>query len=323
MRFYSIIIPVYNRPIEIDELLTSLVLQTYKKFEVIVIDDGSTLKADKVIAKFQDQLDIHYYWKENSGQGFARNYGYENAKGDYSLVFDSDCIIPQDYLQKVEDSLNQNYLDAFGGPDNADTSFTWLQRAINFSMTSKVTTGGIRGDKSSASSFTPRSFNMGITAEVFNKTGGYILPRMGEDIEFSIRIRKNNFKVGLIPEAFVFHKRRTNFLQFFRQLHFFGRARINVYRFHPESLKITHFFPAIFVFGIITIIFALFVAPVISIVLVYSYAFYFILIFLLSLAKTLNPVIALLSIPAAFIQLTAYGIGFIIEGLRYLFGRRK
>jgi GT2 family glycosyltransferase len=190
-------------------------------------------------------------------------------------------------------------------------------------MTSKVTTGGIRGDKSSASSFTPRSFNMGITAEVFNKTGGYILPRMGEDIEFSIRIRKNNFKVGLIPEAFVFHKRRTNFLQFFRQLHFFGRARINVYRFHPESLKITHFFPAIFVFGIITIIFALFVAPVISIVLVYSYAFYFILIFLLSLAKTLNPVIALLSIPATFIQLTAYGIGFIIEGLRYLFGRRK
>jgi glycosyltransferase involved in cell wall biosynthesis len=293
MRFYSIIIPVYNRPIEIDELLTSLVLQTYKKFEVIVIDDGSTLKADKVIAKFQDQLDIHYYWKENSGQGFARNYGYEHAKGDYFLVFDSDCIIPQDYLQKVEDSLNQNYLDAFGGPDNADTSFTWLQRAINFSMTSKVTTGGIRGDKSSASSFTPRSFNMGITAEVFNKTGGYILPRMGEDIEFSIRIRKNNFKVGLIPEAFVFHKRRTNFLQFFRQLHFFGRARINVYRFHPESLKITHFFPAIFVFGIITIIFALFVAPVISIVLVYSYA------------------------------LTAYGIGFIIEGLRYLFGRRK
>jgi glycosyltransferase involved in cell wall biosynthesis len=323
MRFYSIIIPVYDRPNEINELLNSLVIQSYKNFEVIVIEDGSTVKADKIIPKFQNQLSIRYFWKENSGQGFTRNFGYEHAKGDYFLVFDSDCIIPPDYLQIVENYLNHNYLDAFGGPDSADSSFTWLQRAINFSMTSIITTGGIRGNKSSLMSFTPRSFNMGISPEVFRKTGGYILPRMGEDIEFSLRIRKNNFKVGLIPEAFVFHKRRTNFLQFFRQLHFFGRGRINIYRFHPESLKIAHFFPAIFVLGIITALLSLFTAPIIAIVSAYFYASYFILIFVLSLIKTSNPVIALLSMPAAFIQLTAYGIGFITEGIRYFFDKRK
>ena len=322
-RHYSLIIPVYNRPNELEELLQSLTLQSFKNFEVIIIDDGSTLKSEDIANRYSDRLSISYFWKENSGQGFTRNFGYEKATGDYFIVFDSDCIIPSDYLQTVEDSLNENYLDAYGGPDKADSSFTLVQKAINFSMTSILTTGGIRGNKSAAKSFTPRSFNMGISPEVFQKTGGYILPRMGEDIEFSIRIRKGGFKTGLISSAFVYHKRRTSFPQFFKQLHFFGRARINVFRFHPESLKLTHFFPLFFLLGLVAIALLCILYVPVAIILSYIYAAYIGLILLGSLLSTGNPLVALLAIPAALIQLTAYGLGFLTEGLRLVFGKRK
>lgn len=323
MRFYSIIIPVFNRPDEVRELLESLCNQSNGNFEVIIIDDGSSLKSEKVVEEFSEKLTISYYWKENTGQGFTRNFGYEKARGDYYLVFDSDCIIPPDYIENVEAYLEDNFLDAFGGPDKADKSFTLTQKAIDFSMTSILTTGGIRGSKSSAKTFVPRSFNMGITPEVFAKTGGYILPRMGEDIEFSMRIKKHGFKIGLIPEAYVYHKRRVSLWRFFKQLHFFGRARINVFRYHPESIKATYFFPFIFLLGIIAIGIGFSIGFQPTIFLGYFYAIYLGLIFLMALISTKNLIVAILAVPAAIIQLSAYGLGFLSEGIRWTFGRRK
>ncbi|MBC7450397.1 MAG: glycosyltransferase, partial [Cytophagales bacterium] len=243
MRFYSIIIPVYNRPVEIRELLQSLTRQTYTNFEVLVVEDGSKDTCETIVQSFQNRLDVLYFFKENTGQGLTRNYAYEKANGDYFIVFDSDCIIPEHYLQSVENRLNSDYLDAFGGPDRAHHSFTPVQKAISYSMTSLFTTGGIRGNKKGVGVFHPRSFNMGISRPVWEKTLGYIITRMGEDIEFSIRMISLGFKVGLIEDAYVYHKRRTNFKQFFRQVHFFGTARINIFRFAPNELKAVHFFP--------------------------------------------------------------------------------
>ena len=225
---YSIVIPVYNRPDEVKELLDSLLSQVFEDFEVIIVEDGSTEKSDQVIQHYQSELNIHYFFKENSGQGFARNYGFERAKGDYIIVFDSDCIIPDNYLIHVDSFLKKNTADAFGGPDKAHSSFNTLQKAISYSMTSPFTTGGIRGNKKHVGKFHPRSFNMGISKEVFDKTRGYKLTRMGEDIEFSIRIINSGFKTALIEKAHVYHKRRSSLSQFYKQLHFFGRARVNV-----------------------------------------------------------------------------------------------
>src|SRR6202012_4177411 len=249
--FFSIIIPLYNRPQEIKELLETLTLQTYKQFEVLVIEDGCVDDAAEIVKSFTGKLDIKYFVKENEGQGFTRNFGFERAKGDYFVIFDSDCLIPADYLQIVNDHLNTNWLDAYGGPDAAHPSFTAVQKAISYSMTSPFTTGGIRGNKKGIGQFHPRSFNMGVSRKVWEKVGGFIITRSGEDIEYSIRIHTAGFKIGLIPDAKVYHKRRTNFLQFYKQLHFFGRARINVYKFFPKELKLVHFFPAVFTLGII------------------------------------------------------------------------
>jgi len=214
---YSIIIPVFNRPTEVDELLESLHHQTVQDFEVLIIEDGSDNDCKDVVKKHQDRLNIRYFYKENSGQGFSRNYGYERAHGEWMIVFDSDCIIPPHYLQSVEDYLAENAVDAFGGPDRAHENFTPVQKAISYSMTSLFTTGGIRGGKKHIGVFHPRSFNMGIRKAVFEKTGGYILPKKGEDIEFSIRIIENGFTTALIEDAYVYHKRRTHFGQFFTQ----------------------------------------------------------------------------------------------------------
>ena len=231
---FSVIIPVYNRPDEVAELLSSLTSQSYKDFEVLIIEDGSLNKCDQVVQNYIDKLDVKYYFKENSGQGFTRNYGFERAKGDNFIVFDSDCLIPENYFQVVHNFLEENSMDAFGGPDKAHKSFTPLQKAISYSMTSPFTTGGIRGNKKHVGKFHPRSFNMGISKELFHRTKGYKLTRMGEDIEFSIRIINEGFKTALIPDAYVYHKRRTSISQFYKQLHFFGRARVNVNRFYPE-----------------------------------------------------------------------------------------
>jgi len=308
--FFSIIIPLYNRPQEIKELLDTLTQQTYKDFEVLVIEDGSVNDAAEVIKTFEDKLNLRYFVKANEGQGFSRNYAFERAKGDYFIIFDSDCLIPADYLQIVNDSLADNWLDAYGGPDDAHPSFTSTQKAISYSMTSPFTTGGIRGNKKGIGQFHPRSFNMGISRQVWEKAGGFIITRLGEDIEYSIRIHSLGFKIGLIPDAKVYHKRRTNFLQFYKQLHFFGRARINVYKFFPQELKAVHFFPAIFTLFIIFTIISNIISWPIALLCNIVLAVFTLLIFFHSWWKNKSLKIALLSVIAAFIQLTAYGLGF-------------
>jgi len=309
--FFSIIIPLYNRPQEINELLGTLTQQTYKQFEVLVIEDGSVHKAGDIVTGYSDKLDIRYFLKENEGQGFTRNFGFERAKGDYFIIFDSDCLIPPDYLHIVNDSLSSNWLDAYGGPDGAHPSFTPIQKAISYAMTSPFTTGGIRGNKKGIGQFHPRSFNMGISRKVWENAGGFIITRLGEDIEYSIRIHSLGYKIGLIPDAIVYHKRRTDFVKFYKQLHFFGRARINIYKFFPDQLKAVHFFPAAFTLGLgFTIAANVFGWPI-AILCNCVLALIILLIFFHALWQNKSLKIAFLSIIAAFTQLTAYGLGFI------------
>ncbi|MFD2865077.1 glycosyltransferase [Mucilaginibacter antarcticus] len=315
---FSVIIPLYNRPQEIEELLETLTLQTYKNFEVLIIEDGSKDDAADIVQSFSDQLDIKYFVKANAGQGFARNSAFERATGDYFIIFDSDCLIPEDYLQIVNDSLNQNWLDAYGGPDAAHPSFTPTQKAISYAMTSPFTTGGIRGNKKSIGQFHPRSFNMGLSRKVWEKVGGFLITRSGEDIEYSIRIHAAGFKIGLVPLAKVYHKRRTNFLQFYKQLHFFGRARINVYKFFPSELKLVHFFPALFTLGVIfTLISNILYWPIALLCNIIALLL-ILLIFFHALIKNKSVKIAFLSVLASFIQLTAYGLGFMQDIWRRL-----
>ncbi|WP_268122402.1 glycosyltransferase [Roseivirga pacifica] len=313
MRFYSVVIPVYNRPDEVKELLESLTHQTYTNFEVLIIEDGSTNRCEEVVADFKDQLNVRYYFKENSGQGFTRNYGFERAKGDYFVVFDSDCLIPPNYFNEVEQSLNENEVDVFGGPDKAHASFNTLQKAISYAMTSPFTTGGIRGGKKHIGTFHPRSFNMGIARAVFEKTGGYKITRMGEDIEFSIRIINSGFSTGLIENAFVYHKRRTSFKQFYKQLHFFGRARINVNRFFPGELKMVHAMPAVFVLAVWGWLSTLIWQPALFRLGGGFLTFFFLLLMVDATAKNKSLKVGLFSIVAGFIQLYAYGMGLFSE----------
>lgn len=309
--FFSIIIPLYNRPQEIKELLSTLCKQTYMQFEVLVIEDGSVNDAKDIVASFENKLDVKYFYKENSGQGFSRNFGFERAKGDYFIIFDSDILVPSDYLETVKDYLFEHQLDAFGGPDAAHESFTPVQKAISYAMTSPFTTGGIRGNKKHIGQFHPRSFNMGISREVYEKVGGFILTRLGEDIEYSIRIHENGFKIGLIPAAKVYHKRRTSFTQFYKQLHFFGRARINIYKHFPSELKLVHFFPAVFTLGLgFVILCNIFYTPL-AYVGNFLVLLYFLLIFFHAWQLNKSIKIAFLSVIASLIQLTAYGLGFI------------
>ncbi len=314
--FFSIIIPLYNRPDEIRELLETLTQQTYKQFEVLVIEDGSTKDAAEIVKDFADKLDLKYFVKPNTGQGFSRNFGFERAKGDYFVIFDSDCLIPEDYLQIVNDSLAKNYLDAYGGPDDAHHSFTPVQKAISYAMTSPFTTGGTRGSKKSIGQFHPRSFNMGLSRAVWEKAGGYVITRLGEDIEFAIRIHSLGFKIGLIPEAKVYHKRRTDFYRFYKQLHFFGRARINVYKFFPKGLKLAHFFPAAFTlflfFTLLANIARWRVAELCNILL----GVCILLIFFHAWLKNKSLKIAFLSIIASFTLLIAYGLGFMQDFIK-------
>ena len=309
--FFSIIIPLYNRPQEIKELLNSLTKQTYKQFEVLVIEDGSVNDAADIVKSFADKLNVRYFTKPNEGQGFTRNFGFERANGDYFVIFDSDCLIPAYYLQIVNDYLSNNSLDAYGGPDDSHPSFTPIQKAISYSMTSPFTTGGIRGNKKGIGQFHPRSFNMGVSRKVWETVGGFIITRSAEDLEYSIRIHANGFKIGLIPEAKVYHKRRTNFLQFYKQIHFFGRARINLYTFFPNELKAIHFFPSVFTLGLMfNVITNIFRWPVITQICNYFLALLILLIFFHAWWKNKSVKVAFLSIIAAFIQLIAYGLGF-------------
>lgn len=304
----SLIVPLYNRPQELQELLESLKLQTQKTFEVIIVEDGSEIKGDKIIEQFKPTLDIKYYFKPNSGPGTSRNYGSERATGDYFIFLDSDCIIPEHYIESVVSELQNKPVDAFGGPDRAHSSFSDLQKAINYSMTSFFTTGGIRGSKKSLEKFHPRSFNMGYSREVFEKTGGFSTMRFGEDIDMSIRIHKNNFSTRLFPKSYVYHKRRTSFKKFYKQVYNSGIARINLFKLHPESLKIVHLLPMAFTIGtfivlLLTLIFSkFFILPILL---------YFLIIFIDSTIKNHSIVVGILGIPATFIQLCGYGIGFL------------
>ncbi|MGE0588033.1 MAG: glycosyltransferase family 2 protein, partial [Cyclobacteriaceae bacterium] len=264
---YSIIIPVFNRPHEVDELLLSLTHQTYGNFEVLIVEDGSSETCESVYERYTQHLQIRYFFKPNSGPGPSRNFGYQHAQGDYFIVFDSDCIIPPEYLSVVDKSLQDNPLDAWGGPDRGHKDFTSLQQAMAFTMSSVVTTGGIRGGGKANLSFQPRSFNMGISKEVFSKTGGFKFDRFAEDIEFSIRIKKAGFRIGLIPDAYVFHKRRTSLQQFYRQVFNFGRGRVLVGRAHSDAIKITHWFPALFSLGLLFMLPMLLFWPIIGLLL--------------------------------------------------------
>lgn len=317
--FFSVIIPIFNRPDELRELLASLTRQTYTQFEVIVVEDGSTLKSDGVVAEFADRLTVRYYFKENSGQGFTRNVGFEHATGDYFVIFDSDALIPPHYFAVVADRLATDWLDAYGGPDAAHPDFTDVQKAISYSMTSPFTTGGIRGNKKNlGGTYHPRSFNMGLSRKVWETIGGYKLSRMGEDIEFAIRIIETGFKTGLIPDAFIYHKRRTNFGQFFRQLRFFGRARINISRYYPSELKLVHTFPALFTLFVFSIPLWALISPALGGLAFGVIALFSVLIFLDAIRKEKSLKVGLLSVEAAFVQLIGYGFGFLSEGWKRL-----
>ena len=251
---YSIIVPVFNRPDEVDELLDSLTRQTLKDFEVIIVEDGSKTPCKDVCDKYADILDLHYYYKENSGPGQSRNYGAERASGEWLIVLDSDVVLPDNYLQAVDSELKEKPADAWGGPDAAHPSFTPVQKAISYSMTSFFTTGGIRGGKAKLDKFYPRSFNMGILRDVYLKLGGFSKMRFGEDIDFSYRIVEAGFQTRLLPDAWVWHKRRTDFRKFFRQVYNSGIARINLMKRHPGTLKLVHLLPTVFTIGVIALL---------------------------------------------------------------------
>ena len=250
---YSIIVPVFNRPDEVDELLQSLTRQSLSDFEVIIVEDGSKKPCKEVCEKYAGAFDIHYYYKDNSGPGQSRNYGAERANGDWLIVLDSDVVLPEGYLQAVNNGISRD-IDAWGGPDRAHESFTPVQKAISYSMTSFFTTGGIRGGKTKLDKFFPRSYNMGIRREVYQKLGGFSKMRFGEDIDFSYRIVEAGYKTALIPEAWVWHKRRTDFRKFFRQVYHSGIARINLEKRHPGTLKIVHLLPMVFTLGVILLL---------------------------------------------------------------------
>jgi len=315
---YSLVIPVFNRPDEVDELLESLCNQTCKDFEVIVVEDGSKIRCEEVCKKYNDRLDIHYFYKDNSGPGQSRNYGVERANGEVMLILDSDVVLPVGYLQAVDDEIKRQDTDAFGGPDRAHDSFTPIQKAISYSMTSFFTTGGIRGGKKKMDKFYPRSFNMGIRKEAYSRLGGFSKMRFGEDIDLSIRIFKAGYRCRLFPEAWVWHKRRTDFKKFFRQVFNSGIARINLYKKYPESLKLVHLLPTVFTLGVaalvlLSIILLLIpgVSTCVALTPLKPIALYALLIFIDASWQYKSVKIGILSIAAAFIQLTGYGTGFI------------
>ena len=306
---FSIIIPVYNRPDEIDELLQSLTNQTYtENFEVIVVEDGSENISKEIVEGYSEILNIQYFLKQNTGAGKSRNYGMEKANGNYFIIFDSDCIIPPKYLEEVEKALTENYTDAYGGPDAAHESFTIIQKAINYSMTSVFTTGGIRGKKNSVGKFQPRSFNLGISKKAFEKTQGFSDLKIGEDIDLTFRLWNEGFQTQLIENAFVYHKRRATFKQFFKQTFKFGEARPFINKKFPGSAKITYWFPSLFVVGFVfSLITRMFGIEFFSIL----FSIYFLLIFADSFWKNKNLTVAFVTVFTTLTQFFGYGLGFI------------
>ena len=307
--FFSLIIPVFNRPQEIDELLSSLILQNYQKpFEVVIIEDGSSTSCEDVVERYKYNLDISYYYKSNSGPGDSRNFGMLKAKGDYFIIFDSDCIIPPDYLTEVEKELNLNYVDCFGGPDKALDSFSDVQKAINFAMTSFITTGGIRGGSEKIDKFQPRSFNMGISKKAFESSGGFGKIHPGEDPDLSIRLWQLDFETKLFPKAYVYHKRRIDWSKFYKQVNKFGKARPILNEWYPKYSKITFYFPTLFLLAFLLSIATAFFKNYILLVV---FTTYIEILFIVALLQTKSLKIGLLSVLATLIQFYGYGIGFL------------
>lgn len=317
----SVIVPVFNRPNEVKDLLDSLTCQTDSTFEVVIVEDGSTHSCEAVVAGFQSKLDIKYILIENAGPGPARNAGSKAATGDYLVFLDSDCVLPEYYIETLRQSLASDHADAFGGPDQAREDFTPLQRAINYSMTSFFTTGGIRGGSEKLDKFHPRSFNMGYSKELFERTGGFSAMRFGEDIDMSIRIILAGFKSRLIKEAYVYHRRRTSLRRFFKQVYNSGIARINLYKRHPHSLKVVHLAPAVFTLGVVCILaLSLFLSPYFLLLLLAHAGF----ILVDATIRSRNVLIGLLAVVTSYVQLVGYGIGFIHAFfVRILLGKRE
>ncbi len=307
--YFSIIIPVYNRPEEIKEILESLVLSTYKKeYEIVIVEDGSTNSCKNIVDNFLDKLNISYFFKENTGPGDSRNFGIKKAKGDYFIIFDSDCVIPTEYLTAVENNLQQNYVDCYGGPDRALSSFSNIQKAINFAMTSFLTTGGIRGGSEKINTFQPRSFNMGISKKAFEASNGFGNIHPGEDPDLSIRLWEMGYKTKLFTACYVYHKRRIDWKKFYIQVTKFGKVRPILDKWHPSYKKLTFWFPALFIIGfVIAVVFAAFkiLLPIVF------YCIYFILILLVSTIQNKSITIGLLSLVAVWKQFFGYGTGFL------------
>ena len=304
---YSIVVPVYNRPDEVDELLESLAHQVFRNFEVIIIEDGSEKKCDEVCERYKDQLSLRYYYKKNSGPGNSRNFGVDYAEGDYVIILDSDVVVPPHYLSAIDEELTREQCDFFGGADAAHDSFTPVQKAISYSMTSFFTTGGIRGGKKKLDKFYPRSYNMGVRRTAYQALGGFSRMRFGEDIDFSYRLIENGYKSRLFPEAWVWHKRRTDLRKFFRQVYNSGIARINLEKRHPGTMKIVHLLPMLFTLGVLLLLILTPWCPW-ALIPILAYA---LIICTHSSFTNRSIKVGVLSVPAAFTQLMGYGLGFI------------
>ena len=319
--YFSFIIPVYNRPDEIDELLESMSRFTSSiPFEIVIIEDGSTQPCQDIIEKYKSTLSISYYYKPNSGPGDSRNYGMQKAKGDYFIILDSDCIIPENYLTQVKNSLEEEYVDCFGGPDAALDSFSDIQKAINFTMTSFLTTGGIRGGSEKVTQFQPRSFNMGLSKKAFEASNGFGNIHPGEDPDLSIRLWNLGFKTKLIKTAFVYHKRRISWEKFQIQVNKFGKARPILNSWYPEHAKVTFWFPSLFLLGFVfSVLFSFFI----SYLFLFLYALYFSLLFISSLITNKSVKIALYSLWATVIQFYGYGKGFLLSYYKISLAKQK
>ena len=314
---FSIIVPIYNRPQEAEELLASLCRQTVQDFEVLIVEDGSSIPCEDVCQRYAKQLDIHYFVKPNGGPSAARNFGAKHAKGEYLLILDSDIIAPDTYIEEIQKELTCEPADAFGGPDAAHPDFTPIQKAISYSMTSFLTTGGIRGGKKKMDKFYPRSFNLGVKREVFEALGGFDSSmRFGEDIDFSIRIFANGYRCRLFPKAWVYHKRRSTFKQFFKQVHNSGIARIHLYMKYPKTLKLVHLLPTVFTLGVIGLVLLCLIGICLGnslltwtpIILLLTYC---LALFADSSVQSHSLRVGGLSVLAAFVQLIGYGTGFL------------
>lgn len=317
---FSFIIPVYNRPDEVRELLQSFCsLMGDSLFEIVIVEDGSTRDCKKVIETYGTKLNITYYKKQNTGPGDSRNFGMHRAKGNYFIILDSDCVLPPNYLDIVFKSLTNDYVDCFGGPDAAHSSFTNLQKAINFAMTSFITTGGIRGGNKRQKDFQPRSFNMGISKLAFEASNGFGNIHPGEDPDLAIRLSDLGYKTKLIPEAFVYHKRRVSWSKFYTQVYKFGTVRPILNQWHPKTNKLVFWFPTLFILG--------FLLAIILLVfgfnwLLLIYGLYFLLAFVTAILATNNLWVAMQAMAAIGIQFFAYGLGFLKSTVKLKFSNK-